>query len=475
MTRRKIYFPLRIFKWFVFHQIFWTSLLLSSYFIIQYVSFRTIDDLEIRSEKTWALLNSILVSFSLYIGVTILMSKRLLTPLGNLIERTRRLRKAPFRSEEFTVEELAEEEEGEWYELESAINKLGREFRRKTVGLSREKTELRAIMSAVDEAILAVNLENEPLFYNNRFALLFRLERWDGRQVGIGEIIRSPEVVDGIRETILTKGSQQKNIEYVLPGSSESSFFRVSFKPLMKKHNLEVYGAVVVFQDLTSIRASEKIRIDFVANASHELRTPVTSLKGYIQTLKEDILAGRHEDSIRFMEIIENNVVRLVALLDDLLELSKMEMGAGIVKKRISTRELTESVMQQIDCRFHSISSLFGIDFLDADPTRAEQVLRNLLQNAIRYVPHGGKIDVLWEKTPEGRTALKVKDTGPGIPEIHLGRLFERFYRVDVGRSREKGGTGIGLALVKHIMLAHGGSVSVKSQVGKGSEFICEF
>lgn len=475
MNRRASYFPWRIFRWFVLYQLAWVVLLLSVFFFFEYLSLYTIEDASVRTDKISALVVAIGICLSLFAGVTLLMSRRLLIPLGHLIERTRRLRKSPFRSEEFSNEELSKKEAGEWYELESAINKLGRDFRYKTVRLSREKTELRAIMSAVDEAILAVDLLNEPLFYNNRFAFLFRLERWDGRRVGLGEIIRSPEVVEGIHLTTSQGESHQKYIEYTLPGASQNSYFRVSFTPLTKKHNSEIYGAVVVFHDLTSIRASEKVRIDFVANASHELRTPVTSLKGYIQTLKEDIKGGRYEDSLRFVEIVERNVVRLVALLDDLLELSQMEMGQQLKISSVSVRDLTENVMHQIDSRFHEISKTFNVDQVEADPTRVEQVLRNLLQNAIRYVPRGGKIEIIWEANQKGQVVLRVKDSGPGIPEVHLARLFERFYRVDGGRARDKGGTGIGLALVKHIMQAHGGSVAVKSRVGEGSEFICSF
>ncbi|MCB0361632.1 MAG: PAS domain-containing sensor histidine kinase, partial [Bdellovibrionales bacterium] len=169
------------------------------------------------------------------------------------------------------------------------------------------------------------------------------------------------------------------------------------------------------------------------------------------------------------------NIVRLEALLDDLLDLSQMEMGTQLRKTLFSTRELTEGVLQQVEGRHHEIRSTYEVEQLEADYSRIEQVLRNLLQNAIRYVPYGGKINVSWEKDKGDHPILRVRDSGPGIPEVHLKRLFERFYRVDLGRGRDRGGTGIGLSLVKHIMQAHGGSVSVKSKVGEGSEFSCRF
>ena len=181
------------------------------------------------------------------------------------------------------------------------------------------------------------------------------------------------------------------------------------------------------------------------------------------------------EDVPRFMGIIERNVERMSDLLDDLLDLSLLESGGELRSEPASTKDLTQRVLQQLDTRHHELTTDFDVDEVIGDPTRIEQVLRNLLQNAVRYVPQGQKIEVHWEKGQQGRPCLRVKDSGPGIPEAHLARVFERFYRVDVGRSREKGGTGIGLSLVKHIMQSHGGSVTVVSEPGQGSEFTCQF
>lgn len=468
-------FPWRLFRWFVGQQLALVVGLFSIYYFIEWMRIDSLAQPEVREAQLSMLQRSLGFGLSLAVLVSLLMGRRLVVPLGRLIDRAKRLRKFPFAKEQLTDDELREEEEGEWYDLERALNKLGRDYRNKTIRLSREKTELRAIMTAVGEAVLAVNRACDPLFYNNQFALYFRLQGWDGRKVGIGEIIRYPEVIEGYRRTIESGQVTTQENAMILPGETQVRSFRITYHPLRKKHNGEVYGVAGVFLDQTEARSAEKLRIDFVANASHELKTPVTSLKGYVQTLKEDLNAGRTEDVLKFVEVIDRNVTRLSDLISDLLDLSQLESGRQMHQQVASTRELTERVLQQLDTRQHEVHVDCRVNEVVGDPTRIEQVLRNLLQNAVRYVPSGKRIEVLWESGREGRPCLRVKDNGPGIPEIHLNRVFERFYRVDGGRSRDKGGTGIGLSLVKHIMQSHGGSVSVASELGQGTEFTCQF
>jgi two-component system phosphate regulon sensor histidine kinase PhoR len=217
------------------------------------------------------------------------------------------------------------------------------------------------------------------------------------------------------------------------------------------------------------------LRIDFVGNVSHELRTPLTSIKGYLQTVRMDIEENRLNDCSDFLKIAEGNVDRLKLLVDDLLDLSKIESGDRLRKSVVDTRELTEGVLSMINSKDHVIQMNYSVDKFTADSTRVEQVLRNLLQNSVRYVPKGRNIWVDWSRGEGNQVYLRVKDNGPGIPEKHHNRLFERFYRIDEARARDVGGTGIGLSLVKHIMLRHGGNVYLNSEEGQGAEFICEF
>ena len=172
------------------------------------------------------------------------------------------------------------------------------------------------------------------------------------------------------------------------------------------------------------------IRIEFVANASHELRTPITSIKGYVETLREDMKSGRHETATQFLEIISKNTDRLTFLVNDLLDLSALDSGARLTKTLVPVREITESVIKQLDpkrvSRKLEIQAHFGAESVLADPIRLEQVLVNLVHNAIKYIPEGKRIDIYWDVAGKS-TLLHVKDNGPGVALEHQGRLFERF------------------------------------------------
>ncbi len=229
---------------------------------------------------------------------------------------------------------------------------------------------------------------------------------------------------------------------------------------------------------IVALKKAEKMRIDFVANVSHELRTPLTSIKGYTETLLQDLEEGRELDP-EFLKIILKNSNRLLALINDLLDLSAIESGADELHPAdINLHEMTEHVVKHLitiaDKKHTKVQVNVETDALVADPKRLEQVLTNLIDNAIKYCPNHSVITVTW-KAEAGQIVLRVSDNGPGIAAKSLDRLFERFYRLDKGRSREMGGTGLGLSIVKHIMQRHNGSVEVESTLGQGTTFICHF
>lgn len=475
--KTSLFFPNRLFRWFVGKQILVASLLLIvlDFAILLWLESRpglTAESLELGRQL---ILISLLAAFIVMVGVSLFMARRLVIPLGRLVEKTRRLRKFPFEDEELSDEELAFDEPGEWYDLERALNKLGRDLKNKTIRLSREKTELRAIMAAVSEAILAISEEKRPLFYNSQFALMFKLQEFDASQLHVQEIIRSPDILAAYDKCLKEGLPQRIECTLQIREDGEPHTFDVGVTPLKKKHNQEVYGAVALFHDITEMKKAEQIRIEFVGNVSHELRSPLTSIKGYLQTVISDIEKKNFDQCGEFLQVISKNVDRLMLLVTDLLDLSSLESGAKLSRTKVNTQELTESVLSQIHSRQHVLHLNYGVKEFRADPRRVEQVLRNLLQNAVRYVPAGKNIEVHWDSAASGGVRLRVKDDGPGIPKKHQDRLFERFYRIDEARSRDVGGTGIGLSLVKHIMFRHGGSVWVESEPGKGAEFICEF
>jgi two-component system phosphate regulon sensor histidine kinase PhoR len=256
-------------------------------------------------------------------------------------------------------------------------------------------------------------------------------------------------------------------------------YFAISLTPLRHTKTLEVYGVIGVFHDISDIKLTEQIRIDFVGNASHELRTPLTTVKGYIETLKQDLQDKHYDQALQFTEIVSKNVDRLIELVSDLLSLSTLESNPELNLELMEPLKVSEQVIAELArlaLEKHQVIRVIGqVPPFLADIRKVEQVLRNLVQNAIKYIPEGKSIQIRWEPHVDGRVALRVIDDGPGIPLEHHSRLFERFYRIDRGRARDMGGTGLGLAIVKHIMMIHGGQVQLKSQLGQGSEFICYF
>ncbi len=472
----KSYFPYLLFRWFLIRQIGVLALLfvglsvgLSAWLLAQG------DGAQVTQVGLWLVLVALFLGFVSASLVSVIMARRMLIPLGRLIHKTRRTREFPFAQEEVNRdEEMPQDEPGEWVELERALNRLGRDLRNKTIGLSREKTELRAIMSSVSEAILAISKDRRLLFYNSHFAYLFNL-RGASNDALLSEILRAPDVLAAY-SAALAGETLRREIELTVDAERMPRHFQLSIAPLVKKHNSEIYGAVGILHDITELKRVERIRIEFVGNVSHELRTPVTTINGYVQTILQDVANGRMDQIAEFLSIVSQNVVRLKDLVEDLLDLSSLESGQELKIERTNVRLVTELVISQLDAKAHKIHMSYDFDEMDVDPKRLEQVMRNLLENAVRYVPAGRTIEIRWsEDLAAGIRRLSVKDDGHGIAAEHQARLFERFYRVDEGRSRSQGGTGIGLALVKHIMQRHGGRIRVESEIGRGAEFICEF
>lgn len=425
-------------------------------------------------------------SLSLFLGglaallslVGLWFARKLVFPLGRLLVKTQNL--VARHPRVLTEEDLSEETFGEWSDLESQIDDLGKNLESTVQSLTTEQVELDAIMGSISDAILAVDQEEIPIFYNSRFEVIFGGGKVR-RNVKLWEILRDPEILKSYKRA-LTEGKSGGTRAFSLEVEGQPKrYFSLSVSPL-RRHGGAIYGALGIFHDITELKAAEQMRIDFVANVSHELRTPLTAIKGYTETLLLDQENKKGTGQEReFLSIIARNSERLMNLMGDLLELSALESSLLLQKESISTKEVTERVLKQLAPRLEKKNQVTVVEYealsVLADPNRAEQVLVNLLDNASKYTPEGGKITIAWELDRKGGRDcfLKVKDTGPGIPLEHLGRLFERFYRIDKARSREQGGTGLGLAIVKHIMQRHEGAVWVESAPGQGSIFTCRF
>jgi two-component system phosphate regulon sensor histidine kinase PhoR len=402
-----------------------------------------------------------------------LIARPYFTPLGRLILKARNAGDEPT-----TDRELAGRQQYEWDELELALDHMKSDLRTKTEALARERQELEVLMAAIPEAIVAVDTETKLMFFNSQFALLFGDQKSQNRPV-LGEVFRSPEVLEAFKLALKEERTETVDVPLHTRTDQSTHYFSLSVTPLRRALG-PVYSAVGIFHDVTELKRAEKIRIDFVANVSHELRTPLTAIKGYTDTLSTDIRDRRFDSLDRYIEVIQRNTERLMMLIEDLLDLSSLESNEAteIVRHAVSTREMTSRVMAQLEPRLalkgQTVLPQYGSEYVQCDPRRLEQVLVNLTDNAIKYGPQGGTVQIIWDKAPKS-VLLRVRDNGPGIPREYQPRLFERFFRVDKARSREMGGTGLGLAIVKHIMQRHGGSVQVKSDVGQGTEFICDF
>ena len=499
MIRPRRYFPWRIARRLYLHQIlFFAAACLLGALIVRYQAYHALlaDSSKMAAGSPASVLASsainsalaeidstIIVTFSalfftalIYFALT---TRWYAMPLGRLIQRARELR----RQDAVIAEDAAdghkfEAEPAEWADLERALNRVHKDLRLKSSAQAREREELSTLIGAVSDAILAVDRGGEPLFYNSHFSALFTVARVQDRKLHLSEMFRLPAVLEAFDRVLKTGRLSDVAATMHTLNHASPRHFSISIAPLRSRDDQRVYGAVAVFHDVTELKQSEQIRIEFVGNASHELRTPLTSIKGYVDTLKEDLKTGRFDGASDFLNIISRNVDRLIFLVNDLLDLSVIESGAEVSKARVSTREITDGALRQLEPKRASKNQElyvhFDTDWVLCEPRRVEQVLVNLVHNAIKYIPENKRIDVYWEKTGD-QTLLRVKDNGPGVSTDHQPRLFERFYRVDTGRSRDQGGTGLGLAIVKHIMLKHGGGVRLISASGQGAEFICTF
>jgi len=328
------------------------------------------------------------------------------------------------------------------------------------------------------EGVLVVDERGRILVANHALRQLLHLPTSVANRTAL-EIIRNAELEEAIRNVIRQENSTSFELNLPLPlgKTFEVNVVRIASSPEeMEKGAEGVRGAIAVFHDITRLKELEKVRQDFVANVSHELRTPLTTIKGYAETLLEGAL--QEKVAAQFVQIIKRHADRLTKIVEDLLTLSKIESkefqfrseDVLLIEIIDDTIDLVKEAAERkaISIRKNDISPLLSVR---ADRGYLEQVLLNLFDNAIKYGREGGEIIISAIVEARGEIQVSMRDNGPGIPKEDLPRIFERFYRVDRGRSRELGGTGLGLSIVKHLIQAHGGRVWAESQLGEGSTF----
>ena len=361
--------------------------------------------------------------------------------------------------------------------LSEAMNEMAAQLRGTIETVLRQKQELEVILSGMSEGVVAVDLNDTVISINTRAAALFGVAKEEAEGKSFYEIVRNSRLQAFINDALEAAESQEMTIPFGEEGKIQ---LQIHGAPLKGEKDRKI-GAVVVMNDITRLHRLEIVRRDFVANVSHELKTPITAIQGAIETLQE-VALKRPTDARRFLAMLSRQVEKLSAIIEDLLRLARIEQGLEEKNIPFEKISLSKVVRNSVD-DFRHAAEKAGIvlkfsfendsDIL-ANANLLEQAVGNLIDNAIKYTPKDGKV-VVEIKMIGQNAVVSVKDTGIGIPESSLSRIFERFYRVDKSRNRELGGTGLGLSLVRHIMNAHKGRVEVRSREGKGSVFTLIF
>lgn len=406
---------------------------------------------------------------SLFIAIltglaSFLIARRITRPLNEISGQAQRLAKGDFSARVPVPDTL------ELSVVAGTMNDMADQIRDKISQIEDQKKMMEAAFSGMREGVMVLDHQGNIINFNQPLAAILNLG--NVRNEKVFEAVRNPKLLSMLNR-VLDRGNDQES-EIVLDMDSGKRILQVYARPIKGAGDI-TGGAVMVLSDVTHLHRLETIRKDFVANVSHELRTPITAIQGFVETL----LSGQVEDreTLRqFLEIISRHVVRMNAIIGDLLTLSRVEASEGNIERDLqplvpviyeaiydhSIEAEKKRVTIEVDCP-SDLQADFNFNLL-------EQAIANLVDNAVRYSPEGTPVKVSAHRDTQG-VVISVIDQGPGIPSHHLPRLFERFYRVDKARSRMQGSTGLGLSIVRHIAMVHQGRVSVSSTVGKGSEF----
>jgi len=427
-----------------------------------------LDDLTIAHKQLWLLL---FVIFGLAFIVILLIGSKITTsfikPVKSATKTAIELAKGNYQAQtyEYTYNEFSM--------LNSSLNVLARNLQRITKEQEMQNDRLRTVIDNMGTPLILIDDKGCIILTNQMYKEMFWIEETDIIGKTYLEVIEHEDVKQIIDHIFMTEQKIRRQI--TIPIHIQMKNLEVYGAPIISSNN-EWKGIVLVFHDITEIKRLEKIRKDFVANVSHELKTPVTSIKGFTETLLDGAL---HDEKAleSFLNIILKESNRLQSLVYDLLELSKIEQEDMKLKiDQVEINKLIHDIVdslkkcaedKQIDIQIFEERSLT----VEGDSLRLQQIFINLLSNAIAYTLPSGKVEV-HIKDDDEFVVISIADTGIGIEKKEIPRIFERFYRVDKARSRNSGGTGLGLAIVKHSVEAHHGEINVESEIGKGSKFI---
>lgn len=426
----------------------------------------TLDE-KIYAEKR-SITYTLLIMVLLTAVVVTVISRNISRPLEQMKEGTRKFAGGDlkYRMRVPDIEEMAD--------LAESMNNMAAELQERINTVNVHRNEIEAILSSMVEGVVAIDV-NEKVIHINRAAESF-LWLESGHAIGksLQEAIRNAQLQDVALRAL--KSDMPVEAEITAQSGDEKRYMQVN-GTVLKDSEARRIGALIVLNDVTRLRKLEDIRKEFVANVSHELKTPITSIKGFVETLQYGSVTDPAEIK-HFLGIIAKQSDRLNAIINDILSLSRVEYESEHYKLELVDVSAFAVIKDAIEvCEDRAKKKNVKLVIECDSKTKAmmnaplmEQALVNLIDNAVKYSKEGDVVRIGSKLNNDG-ISIYVSDEGVGIEKSHLDRLFERFYRVDKGRSRQMGGTGLGLAIVKHIVLAHRGNVAVKSEPGKGSTF----
>jgi two-component system phosphate regulon sensor histidine kinase PhoR len=361
--------------------------------------------------------------------------------------------------------------------LADAMNRMAQQLRKRLIHITQQHNEIEAILASMREGLIALDSGERVIKINQAAQEILGVSWGPDKNMDILELVRNRDLEQLIHQLLSTEVPAEKDILFHRNGER---VIHVHGSPIHGVGKSRV-GTLLMLNDVTQLRRLENIRQDFAANVSHELKTPLTAVKGFVETLLHGSLDDAEENR-RFLSIIERHVLRLEAIIEDLMTLARIEVEGESGRIGMQSHPIDEILKRAVELRRpEGEEKRIQIELACNDAPRMkmdailfEQAAANLLDNAIKYSPEGSVVRIESRLDTAGLT-VSFKDAGIGIEKRHIPRLFERFYRVDLARSRKLGGTGLGLAIVKHIVQAHGGRITVESLPGKGSTFMLHF
>lgn len=407
-----------------------------------------------------------MIALGLTTVLGIVLSNTITNPIKQITNKATEMAKGNFNQR---VRVQSRDEIGR---LGYAFNDMTRRLKDALSSIEEEKDKLASILSNMSDGVIATDESGRTIVINRRAHDMLQLKEDEGRDRSIGELL-------DLTEQEVKRYTQEKEqtamVALERPEREDDLYMRVTFTPIYRRDR-GISGMIIVLRDVTEQEKLEQNRKEFVANVSHELRTPLTSINSYLEAL-DDGAVDEPELAKQFLKVTRNETERMIRLVSDLLQLSRLDSKQSMVRKRsVEAGQMIEDVADRFSLQLQrkKVTMTLQVEknahtvFVDTD--QIDQVLDNVVSNAVKYTSTGGSIMIAAKRVDVHWIEIVVQDTGSGIPQADIERIFERFYRVDKGRSRSMGGTGLGLSIAREIIKAHGGDITLESEVGRGTK-----